>query len=321
METQQHHDLHDFMKQLQDEMSAEYERIRRRARQDPGTAGDEGEENWAELLRGWLPSNYSVTTKGRIIGHDGRTSGQMDVIVLKGTYTKRLVTKKMYLAAGVAAAFECKTTLRADHIAKAIETCANLKRLYPDRRGSPYKELHSPVIYGLLAHSHSWKSERSMPEQVIMERLLLADVQQVPHPRLGLDLLCVADLSTWESSKLTFLNPQYLPIDTHEIIRNHWDGGAASTFYVMQSDGDTIQHPSTPIGAFISHLIRKLAWEDPTLRDISDYFRSTHVGGLGSADNARQWDSSIYSEQIRSRVEAGSLVNGEPWNEWSIFFQ
>ena len=42
------HDLHDFMQQLSDEMAAEYDRIQKRAAEDPGTAGDQGEENWAE---------------------------------------------------------------------------------------------------------------------------------------------------------------------------------------------------------------------------------------------------------------------------------
>jgi len=33
------------------EIEEEYNRIRKRAYEDPGTAGDQGEENWAELLR------------------------------------------------------------------------------------------------------------------------------------------------------------------------------------------------------------------------------------------------------------------------------
>ena len=47
-------DLYEFMRQLSDEMAAEYRRIQMRATEDPGTAGDQGEENWAELLRGWI---------------------------------------------------------------------------------------------------------------------------------------------------------------------------------------------------------------------------------------------------------------------------
>ena len=76
MNETQAHDLHNFMQQISQEMASEYRRI-----QDPGTAGDQGEENWAELLRGWIPSNYEGVTKGRIISQDGRTSPQVDVVV------------------------------------------------------------------------------------------------------------------------------------------------------------------------------------------------------------------------------------------------
>ena len=114
MSQQNTHDLHDFMSQISNEMSAEYDRIQKRASEDPGTAGDQGEENWAELLRDWLPRNYEVVTKGRIISQDGKTSPQIDVLVLNGAYPRKLLGKKLYLAAGVAAAFECKTTLKAN---------------------------------------------------------------------------------------------------------------------------------------------------------------------------------------------------------------
>ncbi len=43
------------MLQISDEMSAEYNRIQMRATEDPVTAGNQGEENWAEVLRKWLP--------------------------------------------------------------------------------------------------------------------------------------------------------------------------------------------------------------------------------------------------------------------------
>src|SRR3546814_17752652 len=74
MSQDKRHDLYDFMQQISAEMSAEYNRIQMRATEDPGTAGDQGEENWAELLRDWLPRTYEVVTKGRIISQDGETS-------------------------------------------------------------------------------------------------------------------------------------------------------------------------------------------------------------------------------------------------------
>ena len=196
------HDLYDFMRQLSDEMAAEYNRIQRWAAWDPGTAGDQGEENWAELLRGWLPRTYEVVTKGRIISQDGRMSPQIDILVLKNVYPKKLLNKKLYLAAGVAAAFECKTTLTAAHIEKSVKTCIEVKDLYPVGEGTPYRELHTPVVYGLLAHSHSWKRPKSTPEDNIERKLRKTDKAHVSHPRLGLDLLCVSDLTTWTLFKV-----------------------------------------------------------------------------------------------------------------------
>ena len=325
METPLPHDLHDFMLQIQHQMSAEYERISKRAAQDPGTAGDEGEENWAALLRDWLPSNYSVVTKGRIIGHDGMASGQMDVIVLKGTYPKALINKKTYLAAGVAAAFECKNTLRASHIDEAVRTSVALKGLYAGREGSPYKELHSPVIYGLLAHSHSWKGERSTPEQNVSEKLRMADRQYVHHPRLGLDLICVADLCTWHSSKYAYIDPGlFNPELSEEAIQSGkhiYPEPAAHTVY-NRAPYDRIPHEGgTPIGSCISDLIKRMAWENPDMRDIAEYSQQTGISGIaaGNALDRRLWPSSIYSEQIKSRVEA-SMFDRERWSEWSGFF-
>ena len=85
MAQQKTHDLYDFMRQISAEMSAEYDRIQKRATEDPGTAGDQGEENWAALLRDLLPRNFEVVTKGRIISQDGDTSPQIDVLVLKSS--------------------------------------------------------------------------------------------------------------------------------------------------------------------------------------------------------------------------------------------
>ena len=61
------HELFTFMKRLKDELALEYRRIGERSSEDPGTAGDQAEENWATLLRNWLPANYPIITKGRII--------------------------------------------------------------------------------------------------------------------------------------------------------------------------------------------------------------------------------------------------------------
>lgn len=314
------HDLYDFMRQISDEMSAEYDRIQKRATEDPGTAGDQGEENWAALLRDWLPRSYEVVTKGRLISQDGRTSPQIDVLVLKGAYPTKLLNKKLYLAAGVAAAFECKTTLKASHIDKAVENCSKIKALYPQRIGTPYKELRTPLIYGLLAHSHSWKGASSTPEANIDSKLAESDRKHVVHPRFQLDLLCVADLATWTSVANTFLGPRNVP-DWNAMEPKYHPNGWATTAFVGHTKQSDQQVPQfTPIGTLVNYLTQKLAWEDPTTRQLADYYRVADIAGSGSGGQ-RHWPSSIYSDEIRSRVEAGQLVYGLPfWEEWHAVF-
>lgn len=308
------HDLYDFMRQLSNEMAAEYDRIQKRTTEDSGTAGDQGEENWAELLRGWLPRTYEVVTKGRIIGRDGRTSPQIDVLVLKSVYPEKLLNKKLYLAAGVAAAFECKNTLRAEHIEKAMETCVKIKDLYPVREGTPYKELHAPVVYGLLAHSHPWKGDNSTPEDNIQQKLIRSDSCHVSHPRQGLDLLCVADLATWTLSKSTLLI-QLSPQDPNNVLQD----AEMITSYIRWTAGSNIPvEDFTSIGVLISNLSKRLAWEDPTLRDLADYYHDIKLTSTGSGLQ-RKWQANlIYSSEAFSGFGIhGPLVGGaNTWNEW-----
>ena len=305
------HDLHDFMKRLQDKMAANYEHIQKRASEDPGTAGDQGEENWRDLLSGWLPRTYEVVTKGRIIGQDGHTSPQVDVLVLKSIYPKQLIDEgqKIFLAAGVAAAFECKTTLKAEHIEKAVKTCAKIKNLYPARTGTPYKELHAPIVYGLLAHSHPWTGQKATPEKNIERNLLKSDKQYVSHPRLGLDLLCVADLATWSLFKSASSLPQI-----------HGPNVGAITAYIGHTHYNNSRSKHfNPIGTLISRLSLRLAWEDPSLRDLADYYLSTSIDGGGSGSQ-RYWDSSVYKKRDRPLAAIGDSSSSPFWDEWSNSF-
>ena len=320
------HDLYDFMRQLSDEMAAEYDRIRKRATEDLGTAGDQGEENWAELLRGWLPSTYKVVTRGRIISQDGYTSPQIDVLVLKDVYPEKLLNKKLYLAAGVAAAFECKTTLTAAHISEAMETCVKIKNLYPVREGTPYKELHTPITYGLLAHSHSWKAPNSTPEDNIERKLRESDAAHVLHPRQTLDLLCVADLGTWISVKITFIGPATVrdwPALGSQIHSQYGLEGSAQSTYVRHTPSHQSQTEYfTPIGTLISNLSRRFAWEDPKLRDLVDYYQVTKIGGSGEGA-FRQWPILIYSENVQRSIQGGGIglsSNITTWNEWQVAY-
>jgi hypothetical protein len=186
------HDLEHLVRQATAQLSAEYERMWQLAREDPGTSGDQAEQNWAELLSSWLPKTYHVATKGRIISSTGQTSGQVDVLVLSPSYATGLLSNKLYIASGVLAAFECKRTLRRDHIRRTVRTGANLARMI---RSDGWVSHH--IIYGLLAHSHELASNRIRSAEVLDESLAEADAKEVSNPRDCLDYVCVADLDTW----------------------------------------------------------------------------------------------------------------------------
>jgi hypothetical protein len=305
------------MRSVSDAIGTEYARIRKRATEDPGTAGDQGEENWAAVLRGWLPRSYTVVTKGRIISHAGIAGPQVDVLVLKPSYPPALDGMKLYLAEGVAAAFECKITLKGQHIRNATENARALRDAYAPRTGSPYRELHSPLLYGLLAHSHVWKSPESQPIENI-ESELTSSLGRIAHPKAMLDVLCVADLGLWTASRTAWLGPGQLPEWSPELVRLYGERGSATASYVGAWPEYEQQNAHfTPVGAMIAAVLRRLAWEDPSMRSIADYFRLAGLTGAGRGDMYR-FSESTYSEEIRPRITAGMLSNGVAWDEWSV---
>ena len=310
---QKTHDLHDFIQQLTDGINANYNQIRKRATEDPGNAGDQGEENWKELLQGWLPRNYEIVTKGRIISQCGQVGPQVDILVLKNTYPKQLIDRgqKLFLASGVAAAFECKITLTAAHIEKTVKNCVEIKNLYPQRAGTPYKELYAPIVYGLLSHSHSWKSPKSTPENNIIENLLNYDRSYVTHPRECLDLICVSDLNMWTHSKSAWkacnisdmMNPEF-------------------RYVVTQYKHSVFSKKCDPIGCLLSNLYRHLAWESHELMDMYWYFYNAGFvkGGLMYQ---RLWNpSEVYSKEVFDLIKSGELVPTivNKNNEWQSHF-
>ena len=313
------HDIHDFVRTSQRELQEEYIRIQKRATEDPGTAGDQGEENWATLFRKWLPQYFHVVTKGRVLTDAGYVSPQIDLLVRYPSYPQILLDKKLYLSGGVAAAFECKTTLTAAHVKDAVETCVALKRALPKREGTPYKELHAGIIYGLLAHSHSWKGSNSQPIENIETALSDSDARFVSHPRECIDFVTVADLATWSSSKLTYLSP-LLPSYDEGTKKIYGPNGSALSAYICHPvGGDRQENYFSPIGSLLSALFSQLAWVFPDMRQLEEYLRKVNLVGSGQG-HMRRWDIDIYSEGIRDRVYRGQLSNGVPYDEWHIGF-
>jgi hypothetical protein len=284
--------------------------------EDPGTAGDQGEENWADLLRGWLPPYFEIVTKGRILTESGYVSDQVDVLVLMPSYPKILRNKKLYLAGGVAAAFECKTTLRGKDIKEAVEVGVKLRRNLTKRVGSPYNELNSSIIYGILAHSHAWKDEGSKPVVNIENCLWKADSALVRHPSEMMDCLCVSDLATWTSYKSNLCpKKQFENPEIAAVMADY-----ASTSYLCHAVGGMRQKDFySPLGTLLSCLFTKLAWTFQDMRSLEQYFRRVNLRGEGLG-TSRRWDISIYSEKVGSRILADGFGHGKFFDEWSQVF-
>ena len=318
------HDLVSFMGDATLQMESDYERIQKRATEDPGTAGDQGEENWATLLRHWLPPAYQVVTKGRILSDSGTAGPQVDVLLLSPAYPQALIDKKLYLAGGVLAAFECKVTLKAAHVRHLMEHAISISQLAPRPKGSPFRELHSPIVYGLLAHAHAWNAPSSTPSENFERALLRADEELVTHPSEMPDLLCVANLGTWVKGCGTWIGPG-MNVWSEQMADIYGLEGAVTTAYVgitkNSSDSWAADQPRgfTPIGAMISKLLSRLAADDERLRRLAMYFIKTGLQGRGKGQQ-RIWPGEVYSPEVRAGIAAGRLVNGRPWDEWSIGF-
>lgn len=281
------HELFDFLKDSSETIQREYERIARRSSEDPGTAGDEGEENWRKFLTDWLPPAYRVETKGRLLFQNGSASPQIDVLVLSPEYPDGLVKagKKLYLAGGVLAAFECKMTLRQGHLSAAVATAGAITAGLPKRWGSPYRELQRPMIYGLLAHSHEWKKEGSDPVENV-DRGMRIHLGNVETPRDMLDIVCVSDVGTWTAVK-SVSHGRFVQTEDGQI---SWEPNSRhAVFAGFVRHRPSQQSPSQPenftnVGATIVSLLSRLARERQEIRPIAQYFQS--VPGLASISTA-----------------------------------
>ncbi|MFC8594650.1 DUF6602 domain-containing protein [Streptomyces atroolivaceus] len=251
----------------------EYERIRVRAKEDPGTAGDEGEENWAELLRKWLPGDLQMATKGRILCADGTATNQIDITALSPIYPRGMVGKKLHLASEVLAAFECKTTLRGEHIERTIESASRTKEAI-------YKTHGKEVLYGLVAHSHAWGNDRESAIKKISKKISSAGEKHVQHPNNLLDFVCIADLGTW------LLRAEYDEDAYGQNMVTYYTGPVTPGAKSIPGGRET-----PPIGRAITYMLRRLSHDHEKYRSLSWYFGMAGLEGRGehSSENLRRW--------------------------------
>jgi len=323
MNGQRIHELKQFLEQDLAEMASEYARIKERTREDPGTAGDEGEEVWRELLENWLPEGYTVVTKGRVLGADGSASPQVDLLVLKPSYPKRLLNKKLYLAGGVAAVFECKNTLTARHLSAAFERAQAVNTLTVARFPSPYGHLVPPIPFGLLAHSHSWKSAGSRPLEIV-DGAIETGMAALAKPSDPPTLICVADLACWHVVRTTYEGPGLITQETFEKL-----GGELANipqepycqvaFYRHTQDLPPENAPVNAIAPAVTYLLDRLAHDDVAVRPLVEYFHAAGLPGRSTSVSARTFPISVFGADVQVQLPR-RLTDSVPGSDWAMSF-
>jgi len=314
------HELHAFLDQVSVEMLAEYKRIYRRSREDPGTAGDEGESNWANLLADWLPADIHVATKGRILAADGSASPQVDVVLLAGDYPRKLREKKLYLAGGVLAAFECKNTLRKGHIAKLFSNAKEIAKLGVRKEGNFYSETFSPIVYGLLAHSHEWSSCHAAS---IIDKEVRRFHSEAMHPRDLPAVICVSDLHAWEHMYDPLTPRDIVPSTEIEYLESiglgKWSYLTRSYFmrwkplgrdYVPGEGPQISKERPNPIGELVLYMLRHMACKNFDRAGLASYYQRAGLsGGVGNI-STKYWDPpDVYSELMMS------ILKSDDWSQ------
>jgi vacuolar-type H+-ATPase subunit H len=341
------HDLWKFWEEAHRRISDCYERTQHRVRRQPNTVGEQGESDWKALLRDWLPATYEIVTRGRLLYDDGDTSPELDLLVLKPGYPKGMVDYKYYLADGVAAAFECKRTLKSSHISSAVQTASAIQTKLRPRVGDPRRELFGPMLFGLLTHTHSWTKPKSIPIPTVEKELEQASRDVVHSPRNLIDVVCIGDLCSWHVSKHTGFqhhvtagwtrssgSPEEAEVlEVIEGVRSGTLDEASLQALLDRSRkplgvlGNLLMTPGIymgatipPVGFLVCSILERLAWEDPALRPIGRLFRK-YVDIFAHTTFAwGYWSYAGFSTNLREKLlQSERDVPADPdWDDWAF---
>jgi hypothetical protein len=316
------------MTDLSERIQADYERLHQVALKDPQKAGHGSEAMWAELLDTWLPPNYEVATRKYIVPETGDDSFETDIVIFRPGSPRPMRASEEVLAGVVAAAFSAKLTLDRAGVKDGVDRALRLRRAMLPREGSLQSELLPAFPVGLLAHSHRWPVEPAdgkgnvfkRPEVRISKLLQQEDAAHVSHPAHTIDLVCVADLATWVTRRMTYLPPAEIAFWT---AKQQQVGAAVSsiactlpvpsTSAFANTVGPQLDDAPMPIAALITALLIRLSYDDPALIPLATSLRAN--GNLGSVHgSARFWElDAVYSRNTLltvPRMQTGVFTPG-----------
>jgi hypothetical protein len=281
------HEHYEWLAEVATEIERDYMKSRveleRRGTAATQEVGHRSESAWGRVFREWLPPTYLIGYRKYLLLETGDTlkTRETDLVVFHPSYPKSLRDRTTVLASGVAAAFSTKRTLDRAGLEEAITASHLLHRGMKKRAATLRDDVVPSVFYGLLAHSHSWKSQRSEVEKKISAILREHEVNS--RPREGIDLVCIADLNCWSRITTTITHAVSQSVQTNQRVAvapavNTGLGHSES----ISEDSKEIVLP--PISVLITELLGKLATNDPSSRPIADGLRVTGTSGSGRAD-------------------------------------
>jgi hypothetical protein len=275
------HEHHEWLADLNNTILKSFER-EQSAAVERGRAQETGhgvESTWLKTLTQWLPPQYEIGKRKYLMleTDDGPSrTGETDLVVFNPHYPTALREEHHVIGSGVAAAFSIKRTVGRKDITEAYQAAIALRRGMRIREGTEKAYLVPPVFYGLLGHSHEWKSNNSTPFENVQAITNELDRELAAAPREGLDFICIADLGTW--TRKTMVLPQRFldqQVRTNPIGAQLM-GTVGDDSRVMSGLGrDYEQQNLSPLTNFIGALWDKLAINDPTLKPLADGLRLT----------------------------------------------
>jgi hypothetical protein len=304
------HEHHQWLADVNRLIVEAYERDAEMARQPKNIqrVGHRAESHWEEVLREWLPPQYGTGTRKYILleKEDGLSvTKETDLVVFHPHYPEKLREKSSVLASGVAAAFSCKRTIDRAAIKEAYEDADTLRRGMTIRDGTPRQHLAPPVFFGLLGGSHGWKNDD--PKQKIKAILDEFD-NEVESPRLGLDMLCIADLGYWVRSTSIFPE-KYVKQQSEQVTEIL--GTEALVLSAMRHKYDDPQ-PLAPVTNFIGSLWGKLALNDKSLTPLADGFRITNTYPNSGQLAFKRWKlAELVTPFMVDNVRRGFIPNSD----------
>jgi hypothetical protein len=257
------------------------------------------------LLSGWLPPQYEIGMRKYLLLEreiNGNSfSHETDLVIFNPSYPRELRERSEVLLSGVVAAFGIKSELDPAGLKEAIEEAAMVRDGYEERLGSEIGELLSPLIYGVLAHTH--KLPGGVEPRSSVTETLLAQAETASPPRKQLDLVCVADLDCWyRTTHILQDTVGATEPSENDLYIDYWH----SAYGDPALSGMPALSNSNPIAALVTQLWAKLSTRDLQLKPIADGLRVTGTGTHSGPGRTRALTSVISSALHQRAFQAGS---------------